>query len=50
MQYTGNERMEDKTIKKLWQHSPVPAQGELPLGRYPRQAERSPARRQGMHL
>jgi len=30
--YTCNERIDDKTIKTLWQHSPVPAQGELPLG------------------
>ena len=43
MHDTCNERIDDKTIKKLWQHSPVPAQGELPLGTYHHQAERSHA-------
>jgi transposase InsO family protein len=48
--YTCNERIDDKTIKKLWQHSPVPAQGELPLGTYHRQADRSHARHQVIQL
>ncbi len=48
--YTCNERIDDKTIKKLWQQSPVPAQGELPLGTYHRQADRSHARRQVIQL
>ena len=45
--YTCNERLDDKTVKKLWQQSPMPAQGELPLGTYHRQADRSQARRHG---
>jgi transposase InsO family protein len=48
--YTCNERIDDKTIKKLWQHSPVPAQGELPLGTYHRQADRAHARHQVIQL
>jgi Homeodomain-like domain/Integrase core domain len=48
--YTCNERIDDKTIKKLWQQSPVPAQGELPLGTYHSQADRAPARRQVIQL
>ena len=48
--YTCHERIDDKTIKKLWQPSPVPAQGELPLGTYHRQADRSHARRQVIQL
>lgn len=32
IQYTCNERLDDKTINKLWQQSPVPAQGAWPLG------------------
>jgi hypothetical protein len=47
---TCNERMDDKTMKKLWQYSPVPAQGELPLGTYHSQADRSHARRQVIQL
>ena len=50
MHSTCNERMDDKTIKKLWQQSPVPAQGELPLGAYHSQQDRSHARRQVMQL
>ena len=30
--YKCNERIDDKTIKKLWHQSPPPVQGELPLG------------------
>ena len=48
--YTCNERIDDKTVKKLWQQSPVPIQGELPLGTYHRQADRSDARRQVIKL
>ena len=48
--YPCNERIDDKTIKKLWQQSPVPAQGEVPLGTYHRQADRSHARHQVMQL
>jgi hypothetical protein len=50
MHYTCNERIDDKTIKKLWQHSPEPAQGELPLGTYHSQQDRSHARRQVIQL
>ena len=48
--YTCNERIDDKTVKKLWQQSPVPIQGEVPLGTYHRQADRSDARRQVIKL
>jgi hypothetical protein len=36
--------------KKLWQQSPVPAQGELPLGTYHSQADRAHARHQVIQL
>ena len=42
--------MEEKTLKKLWQQSPRPAQGELPLGPSHRQADRSSTRLQVIHL
>jgi transposase len=29
-----HERIDDKTVKKLWQQSPTPVQGELPLPAY----------------
>jgi transposase InsO family protein len=29
-----HERIDDKTVKKLWQQSPLPMQGELPLPTY----------------
>ena len=32
--YKCNYRLDDKTIKKLWQQSSVPVQGELPLDTY----------------
>jgi Helix-turn-helix domain/Integrase core domain len=48
--YTCNERLDDKTIKKLWQQSPVPVQGELPWGTYHSQADRAHARRQVIQL
>jgi len=50
MHYTCNARIDDKTMKKLWQHSPMPAQGELLLGTYHNQADRSHARRQVIQL
>ena len=42
--YKCNERIDDKTIKKLWQQSPGPVQGELPLGTYHSHPQRSHAR------
>jgi transposase InsO family protein len=48
--YKCNERIDDKTIKKLWQQSPVPVQEELPLGTYHSQADRSQARLQVIQL
>jgi hypothetical protein len=47
---TCHERIDDKTVKKLWQQSPVPVQGELPLGTYHSQADRSQARLQVITL
>jgi transposase InsO family protein len=48
--YTCNERIDDKIIKKLWQQSPVPAQGELPLRPSHSQADRSHSRHQVTQL
>jgi len=42
--YKCNERIDAKTIKKLWQQSPLPVQGELPLQTYHSHANRVPAR------
>ena len=50
MHSTCNERLDDKTSKKLWQQSPVPVQGEVPLGTYHSQADRAHARRQVIKL
>src|SRR6266571_5662644 len=50
MHDTCNERIDDKTSKKLWQHSPPPAQGALPLGPDDSPAGRSHARRQVIQL
>src|SRR6266581_9309555 len=50
MHDTCNERIDYKTSKKLWQHSPPPAQGALPLGPYDSPADRSHARRQVIQL
>jgi hypothetical protein len=50
MHYTCNERIDDKPVQKLWQQSPVPAQGELPLGMYHSQADRPHARHQVIQL
>jgi transposase len=38
--YTLEERVHHQTIKRLWQLSPEPAQGELALGSYHRHADR----------
>jgi transposase len=39
-----NYRIDDKTVKKLWQHSPSPVQGELLFGAYHSHGERAHAR------
>lgn len=43
-------QVDDKTIKKLWQQSPVPVQGELPFGTYHSHADRYQARLQVIKL
>ncbi len=48
--YKLDERIDDKTAKKLWQHSPTPAQGALPFGAYHRHADRYHARLQVINL
>jgi hypothetical protein len=48
--YTCHERVDDKTIKKLWQQSPGPIQGELPLDTYHSHPQRAHARRQVIKL
>ena len=45
-----NERIDDKTIKKLWQQSPEPVQGELPLETYHSHPQRYHARLQVIKL
>jgi len=45
-----HEHIDDKTVKRLWHHSPPPVQGELPLGGYHRHADRSHARLQVIQL
>src|SRR5262245_49978177 len=42
--------IDHKTVKRLWQHSPVAAQGELPLGDYHSHPERYQARVQVLQL
>jgi Homeodomain-like domain len=42
--------IDDKTAKKLWQHSPLPVQGELPFGAYHSHPERYHARLQVIKL
>jgi Homeodomain-like domain len=42
--YKCNYRIDDKTVKKLWQQSPGPVQGELPLGTYHSHPQRYQAR------
>jgi Homeodomain-like domain len=48
--YKCNYRIDDKTVKKLWQQSPEPVQGELPLGTYHSQPQRYQARLQVIKL
>ena len=48
--YKLDYRIDDKTVKKLWQQSPVPVQGELPFGAYHSHAERTQARLQVIKL
>jgi hypothetical protein len=48
--YTCNERIDDKTIKKLWQQSPMPVQGTLPLRFSHSQADRAHIRLQVIQL
>ena len=48
--YKCNYRIDDKTIKKLWQQSPWPVQGELPLGIYHSHPQRYHARLQVLKL
>lgn len=48
--YKLDERIDDKTAKKLWQHSPTPVQGELPFGAYYSHADRYQARLQVIKL
>ena len=43
-------RLDDKTVKRLWEHSPIPVQGELPFGAYPRHADRYQGRLQVVKL
>jgi len=43
-------RIDDKTVKRLWQQSPTPVQGELPFGGYHRHATRYQARLQVVKL
>ena len=45
-----NYRLDDKTIKKLWQQSSVPVQGELPLDTYHSHPHRYQARLQVIKL
>jgi transposase len=48
--YKCNYRLDDKTIKKLWQQSSVPVQGELPLDTYHSHPHRYQARLQVIKL
>src|SRR5262245_43815462 len=50
IQYKCNERIDDKTVKKLWQQSSEPVQGELPLGTYHSHPQRYDARLQVIQL
>jgi transposase len=47
---TTGYRIDHKTVKRLWHHSPVAAQGELPLGDYHSHPERYQARVQVLKL
>ena len=44
------QEIDDKTVKKLWQQSPGPVQGELPLGTYHSHPQRYDARLQLIKL
>jgi transposase len=48
--YKCNYRLDDKTVKKLWQQSDVPVQGELPLHTYHSHPHRYQARLQVIKL
>jgi transposase InsO family protein len=48
--HKGHYRIDDKTVKRLWQHSLTPVQGELPFGGYHRHATRYQARLQVVKL
>ena len=48
--YKCNYPIDDKTVKKLWQQSPGPVQGELPLGMYHSHPQRYHARLQVIKL
>ena len=50
IQYKCHSSMDDKTVKKLWQQSPEPVQGELPLGTYHSHPQRYQARLQVIKL
>jgi transposase len=45
-----NYRINDKTVKKLWEQLPLPSQGELPLGGYWDDPDRHQARLQVIKL
>lgn len=45
-----NYHIDDQTVKKLWQQSPGPVQGEFPLGTYHSHPPRSQARLQVIKL
>jgi hypothetical protein len=49
-QYKCHERIDDKTVTKLWQQSPGPGPGALPLGTYHRHPQRYDARREVIKL
>ena len=48
--YQCNYHIDDKTVKKLWQQSPGPVQGEVPLGTYHSHPQRYQARLQVIKL
>jgi transposase len=50
IQYKCNYSIDDKTVKRLWQQSPGPVQGELPFGTYHSHLQRYDARLQVIKL
>lgn len=48
--HKGHYRLDDKTVKRLWEPSAIPVQGALPFGAYPRHADRYQARLQVVKL